>query len=119
QSALITDLVSPPDQPRLVWRTIPSYAQSAPPVGAIVAQLFEPELRAAGIVPPRGALRVALLRLSTAAGRSFADAMFSTLRFNGKTALENGADFREFTVGDPSRVESKPGRDGGRVETDF
>jgi len=107
QSALITDLVSAPDQPRLVWRTIPSYAQSAPPVGAIVGQLFEPELRGAGVVLPGAPLRVALLRLSTAAGRSFADAMFTTLRFNGKSALENGADFREFTLGDPSRIESK------------
>ena len=42
-------------------------------------------------------MRVALLRPRNAAGAVLSDTVFKTLRFNGKSALENGYDFREMT----------------------
>jgi hypothetical protein len=38
-----------------------------------------------------------LLRPKNAAGAAFSDAVFRSLRFNGKSALDNGYDFRELT----------------------
>jgi hypothetical protein len=42
-------------------------------------------------------MHVALLRPRNAAGAALSDAVFKTLRFNDKSALENGYDFREMT----------------------
>jgi hypothetical protein len=43
-------------------------------------------------------MRVALLRPRGAAGAPLGDAFLATLRFNGKTALGNGASYREISI---------------------
>jgi serine/threonine-protein kinase len=95
-SPLISSLPSGHGQPRYVWRTTYSSAESAVPIGAFVG-ILEPTLRAA----PDGAkaaqpLRVAVVRQDDAAGLGFADALFRSLRFNGKSALENESNYAEF-----------------------
>jgi hypothetical protein len=93
QSALITTIPHPPGLPRMVWRTTVSAPQVAAPVSAIVAEILEPQLRAS--LRPTEPLRVVLLRAKNTAGLSISDEYFGVLRFNGKSALENGQSYRE------------------------
>ncbi len=93
QSALITTIPHPPGAPRLVWRTTITAAQSALPVSALVAEVVEPQVRA--VLGPGEPMRVALFRPKNTGGLSISDAYFGSLRFNGKSALENGYDYRE------------------------
>jgi len=67
----------------------------------LVADVLEPRVRAA----PRGIgaarpMRVALARVKNQGSRAFSEALLKGLTFNGKTALENGDDFRDFAVDD-------------------
>lgn len=94
---LVTMVPQPPRGPRLVWRTTYSTTDAASAVGRFVEDKLEPSMRRDGVV---GQLRVALLRPKQAAGAALADALFTTLRFNGKSALANGASFRELTFAD-------------------
>jgi serine/threonine-protein kinase len=97
QTASITKIPQPLDEPRLVWRTTLNFAESARPLGALIANVLEPRARAAGLVPGT-ALRVALVRTSAPGARDFTDVLFRSLTFNGKSALENGDDFRQFVL---------------------
>ena len=88
---LVTAVPQPPDEPRLVWRTTYNSAGTAAALSALVGDVLEPQLHL-----PR-TMRVALLRPKNAAGAAFSEAFFKTLRFNGKSALDNRYDFRELT----------------------
>jgi serine/threonine protein kinase len=94
---LVTTVPHPPGVPRLVWRTTYSSADAAAALSALVAGQLEPAVRSAGGELAGRAIRVALLRPRNAAGAALSDAFFRTLRFNGKTALDNGASYRELT----------------------
>jgi hypothetical protein len=98
KSSLITTLPHPPGSPRLVWRTTTSASQGAAPVSAVVREVLEPAIKP--LLGPGEPLRVALIRSGNAMGLSVSDAFFSALRFNGRSALENGAAYREFLVED-------------------
>jgi serine/threonine-protein kinase len=98
KSTLITTLPHPPGSPRLVWRTTISASQAAAPVSAVVEESLEPTIRP--LLRRGEAVRVALFRSDNAMGLSVSDAYLSKLRVNGKTALENGAAYREFVVAD-------------------
>ena len=96
RSGLIGEVQQPEGQPRLVWRTTVGAVQFAEPIAALVSGLIEPQLRATpGAVTEDAPLRIASLRMRSNAGLSLADALFRSLRFNGKSALQNGDDFRE------------------------
>lgn len=73
----------PASGPRLVWRTTYSSANAAAALSAFVETLAP--------------TKVALIRPKHAAGAAFSETVFATLRFNGKSALDNGYAFRELT----------------------
>jgi len=50
-------------------------------------------------------MRVALVRAKARAQWLVSDAVFGALRFNGKSAMENGSDFRQFILADTGDVE--------------
>ncbi len=62
--------------------------------------MLEPQLRAAGA--PK--TKVALLRLKSSTHLAFSEHLFDALSFNGKSALDNGNDYREFIV----RIRTRP-----------
>jgi branched-chain amino acid transport system substrate-binding protein len=95
-SPIIASLPRAPGQPRLVFRTTYSSAQAAAPIGLLVSDVIEPEIRRQpGVLRAGDSLRVALVRQDDAAGIGFADALFRSLRFNGRSALENESSYRE------------------------
>jgi len=104
-SALITAIPVPAGEPRLVFRTSLSSAGVAEPVSLLVERVIEPKLRPK-LRDPARPLRLALLRRRSAAGLALGDALFGALRFNGKSALENGAAFREVSIDEPSEADA-------------
>jgi branched-chain amino acid transport system substrate-binding protein len=97
-SPLIASLPQTADQPRMVFRTTYSSAEAAAPIGLLISQSFEPEMRGTpGALAGGDGLRVALVTQDDPAGFGFADAVFRKLRFNGRSALENESRYREIT----------------------
>jgi serine/threonine-protein kinase len=97
-SPVITRLPRAPDQPRMIFRTTYSSAEAAEAIGRLVPEVLEPEIRGApGAVHGGEPLRVALVRQDDAAGIGFGEAVFRALSFNGRSALENEASYRELT----------------------
>jgi serine/threonine-protein kinase len=93
---VLTTLPTREGGPRMVWRTTNSNAQAADAVGVLVPELLEKELRAIpGAVTKQRPLRVALVRAKARAQWLVSDAIFAKLRFNGRSAVENGSDYRE------------------------
>jgi serine/threonine-protein kinase len=109
-SPIISSLPRLPGQPRMVFRTTYSLAEAARPIGLLVSDVIEPELRAKPAVLRRGDLRVALVRQDDAAGIGFADALFRALRFNGRSTLENASSYLEVAYPYPG--------DGGELDAD-
>jgi serine/threonine protein kinase len=99
-SRLVTSLPHRPGQPRLLWRTTSSHAELAKAIGHVVPDFLEPRIRAAAGIGPRAPLRVAFVRDKAAGGSTFGELVFEGLRFNGKSALENGSDYRELVLDD-------------------
>jgi hypothetical protein len=109
QSPLISQIASGPGQPRLVWQTVTSAPQVARPIARLVSDVLEAKVRkAAPSLRAKDAIRVALVSVSTTVGLSFRTALFDRMTFNGKTALENGSSFRDFSVGDPTDAKTRP-----------
>jgi serine/threonine protein kinase len=95
-SPAVTALPSGPAG-RLVFRTTYSQVQPLDVDAALVAQDLEPRWRAHAAGRP---MRVAFVHRRDLLFRAFSDRVLSTLRFNGKSAVENGDDFRELSYGD-------------------
>jgi serine/threonine-protein kinase len=90
-----------PGQPRLVWRTTISADMRAAPEIPLVADVIEPALRAVpGLLRPGEPMRVAFGRVKNPTGVSYADIYIGNLRFNGKSATENGDAFRQVSLPD-------------------
>jgi serine/threonine-protein kinase len=94
---LVTTVPQPAGEPRLVWRTTYNNTEAAGALSSLVEHVLEPSMRAGPELGASGTMRVALLRPKNAAGAAFSDALFRSLRFNAKSALDNGYDFRELT----------------------
>jgi ABC-type branched-subunit amino acid transport system substrate-binding protein len=89
----VTRVPQPPGRPRLIWRTTYSLTLMAQAMARVVPDLLEK--------PARGKdehLRVALLRGKSGASDAFTADLFKELNFNGKSALDNAADYREISV---------------------
>jgi ABC-type branched-subunit amino acid transport system substrate-binding protein len=103
RSSLIATIPHPPGSARLVWRTTINSSQSAEPVSRVVSEILEPEIRATrGAVGKDEPIRVAFLHPKSTAGLSVADALFSKLTFNGKSAKDNGTSYRDFAHPEPT-----------------
>jgi serine/threonine-protein kinase len=93
-TALLTAVPGPAGSPRLLFRTAFSTAQSAPAFAAIVAELLEPSLQSVLRGEP---MRVAMVRANSSVGHTLASALVASLRWNGKSVVENGRAFRDVT----------------------
>jgi len=108
-SPMITSLPRPSGQPRMIWRTTYSAAQTALPIGLLVPEVLEPELRAQPkVLGKEGLLRVAVVRQDDAAGIGFADVLFRSLRYNGRSALENEGSYHEFVYSFDAGPDKRP-----------
>jgi branched-chain amino acid transport system substrate-binding protein len=94
---LIATLPHPSDGPRRVWRTTYDSAQTAWPLAAFVSGVVEPRVLSTPGVDASRPLRVALVRQDSRL-LPFSEVFFRALRFNGKSALDNGSSYREFVV---------------------
>ncbi len=96
QAPALTQIPEPPDDPRLVWRATLNRKEAAPPLAHLISDVLEPEARRGS-----GGLRDRPFKVATLLGKpanpDVINTLFEVLRFNGKSALENGADFRQFT----------------------
>ncbi|TKC98727.1 bifunctional serine/threonine-protein kinase/ABC transporter substrate-binding protein [Polyangium fumosum] len=100
-ASMLTDIAHAPDDPRLVLRVTSSATMSTGAKAAFLEHVLEPEIRRRpGILRPGEPLRVAIVRVDNASGVSHADQLLSVLRWNGKSAAENGDDLRQFVVKD-------------------
>jgi ABC-type branched-subunit amino acid transport system substrate-binding protein len=97
-SPLITDL----DDKDLVWRTCPSDAIQAIPMAGLLGPL-EAEIKADPAYQG-GDLRVAMTVKGDAYGKGLAGAVTPLLVFNGKTASENGDNFKPIGYADPNEM---------------
>ena len=107
-SPLVTSLPNRKGSPRLVWRSTFSSAETAKALGQIVPDLVEPKLRASRALLPSAPMRVAVVRTESRGGSTFNTLLFKALRFNGKSALDNGTDYRELVV-DPAKLDTEIG----------
>jgi serine/threonine-protein kinase len=98
-AAMLTAIPAPPGEPRMVFRTTISTSMNIAVSSALVSDVLEPDLRAHGL-PAGEPLRVAFTNVDNTTGMSNADAVVATLRFNGKSAADNGESFRQFIVHD-------------------
>lgn len=83
--------VKPPDGP-LVWRTQPPIAPEGKLAAWRVAQL-ETKIRADLSLAPSADIKVVSLAEGTTTAKAFAESFASSVTFNGKGALANGASF--------------------------
>jgi hypothetical protein len=97
QAPELTGIPQAAGEPRLVWRSTLNAADTGHPTAALIGAL-EPRIRAAGL--GAGQMRIALVRTAGGArSRDLTDVLFRELRFNGKSALENGDAFRQYVYG--------------------
>jgi len=99
QAPALTRVPEPADEPRLVWRSTLDRNDFVAPLAHFVSDVLEPATRAAGL----GArpMKVAAV-WSKAANHDIVESLFGGLRFNGRSALENGANFRQFVLDEAS-----------------
>lgn len=97
---MLTALPAPAGAPRLVFRTTYNTADNVTAIGHFVSGALEPQVRSEGLDGSNGRrahLRVASLRARAVAGADIGDALRNNLRFNGKSAVENGDDYLELS----------------------
>jgi hypothetical protein len=88
----------------MVWRTSYENVEAAHAIAAIVATL-EPRLQGHGSPSRDGSIRIAVARSKDVSAGLFAEALFESLRFNGRSALANGPAYREFSFGGLGRLD--------------
>lgn len=82
----------------LVWRIGPRLALEAPMLARRV-QDIEAQIMAAPMAPPE--IKVAVLQAAGLGPEALYDALAKSLRFNGKSILENGLNFRAIKTDNP------------------
>jgi branched-chain amino acid transport system substrate-binding protein len=104
-SPFITNL---PNKNGLVWRTCPSDVEQSVALSLVLSTYVEPSLRATG-GPLTGdaPLRLAVVHKGDAYGQGLSDGLFQQLLFNGKSAADNGTNFRSFNYGDPRAADAE------------
>jgi hypothetical protein len=95
QAPALTKIPEPSGQPRLVWRSTLNHDDAAPPLAHLISDVLEPAVRAAPGGLGDRPFKVAVV-LPRSHDHAFVESLFAALRFNGQSALENGANFRQF-----------------------
>jgi hypothetical protein len=89
-SPLVTAVPQGPSG-RLVWRSAFNSADVADPIASFIERVLESRTGRTGAARTR----VAYLHARTVVARGFAERLLPVLRFNGKSAVDNGDDFRD------------------------
>ena len=97
EAADVTSIPEPKGEPRLIWRSTLSATAQRAPTSALISEVLEPLARSRPGGLGDRPMRVAVVR--RAAPHVVADADFRALRFNGKSALDNGDNFQQFVAG--------------------
>jgi branched-chain amino acid transport system substrate-binding protein len=100
---MLRDVPHLPGQPRMVWRTTYDNTEAAAAIAAMVRRFDT-------LRTTTRPMRLALTRRKDTNQTAFAEAFFETLRFNGRSALENGDAYREFSF--PALSNSEEDRRG-------
>jgi serine/threonine-protein kinase len=98
QATAITKIPEPPGEPRLVWRSTLNENDFAVAIAHLIPAVLEPAARAAPNGIGSRPYKVAVV-WPAGTNRDFIDAFFEALRFNDRSALENGSSFRQFAFG--------------------
>jgi serine/threonine protein kinase/ABC-type branched-subunit amino acid transport system substrate-binding protein len=98
----VTQLPRANGEPPLVWRTTYSSVYAARALARVVASSLEPALRVQAV----SRTRVALISVKSTGAQAFSEALFDALHFNGKTALDNGADYQSVAF-DPAAPDAE------------
>jgi serine/threonine-protein kinase len=94
-ASTLQDIPPLPGGPRLVYRVTSSPDMIVPVMAAALSEIVEPAVRARpGVLAKGEELRVAVVRVGNPSGQSLADRYVESLRFNGKSVAENGANFQ-------------------------
>jgi tRNA A-37 threonylcarbamoyl transferase component Bud32 len=95
QATDVTRIPEPVNEPRLVWRSTLDQKDYARAIARFISDFLEPAARSSGL----GArpLKVATV-WPKMSNHSFVDTLFGVLRFNSRSALDNGGSFRQFIV---------------------
>jgi hypothetical protein len=94
-SPLLRSVPHAPGQSRMVWRTTYDNSETARAIAALVGRLEASS-------PRRGETSVAVVRPKNVGNSAFAESLFEALRFNGKSALDNGGRYRELSFETPA-----------------
>jgi hypothetical protein len=95
QSPELTRIPESADEPRLVWRSTLNRLDPPVALARLVSDVLEPRMRAErGGIGDRP-LKVAAVWPKTSS-HDFVEALFDALRYNGRSALDNDANFRQF-----------------------
>ncbi|HEY8089312.1 MAG TPA: hypothetical protein VIF09_15740, partial [Polyangiaceae bacterium] len=97
-SPLVLRIPQPADLPRMIWRTNYSVEAAADATAAFLPAVIEPRTHAT-------TTRVTLVRDDISYVLPFAQRLYQGLTFNGKSARDNGEDYREVLFGDTSTPE--------------
>jgi serine/threonine protein kinase len=109
QASEITRIPEPGDEPRLVWRSTLDRLDSATALAHFISEALEPMIRAQPNGIANRPLRVAAVWPREASSGNFVEALFDALHYNGRSALENNANFRQFVF------DREPGAGGNDV----
>jgi hypothetical protein len=95
QAPELTRIPQPAEEPRLVWRSTLNRLDLAIVLAHFISETLEPTIRAGPGGLGDRPLKVATLWPGTA-NHDFAEALFDALHYNGRSALDNNANFRQF-----------------------
>jgi ABC-type branched-subunit amino acid transport system substrate-binding protein len=88
----------------LVWRTAPSDVLQATAMVQLVEQHIEKEIRATQMLAMTAQIKVAVVHKGDTYGGGLGNALFKTLRFNGKTPAANAENYLQIDYGDPLKT---------------
>ena len=93
----------------LVWRTAPPDTVQSQAITLLMSNDVERNLRAmpGGVLAKDEPLRLAIVHKGDAYGTGLADALFQSIRYNGKNAATNGANFKTIDYGEPGQPDSE------------
>jgi serine/threonine protein kinase len=99
-ASMLADIPRTANEPRLVLRATTSADMINRPKAVVVEEMLEPMLQKRGVLGAGEGMRIAIVRVDNASGISHADKLLSQLRWNGKSAAENGDLVHQFVVPD-------------------
>jgi hypothetical protein len=100
-SPLVTQIPQPPG-PRLVLRTTVNSTQFGRVLAALVSDLLAPKAWDAAHHSTQP-LRLAFVRPGTGTSQTIGSELFERVQFNGKSAVENGSNYREIVYTESGR----------------